>query len=70
MLGRVFLLISQFFDYQNNSFFKLSSIEDIDSLKSNLKIYFNSDHFLLSFGCLTIANLGMLWNNLCAVCRF
>ena len=70
MLGRFFFINQSIFDNRNNSFFKLSSIEDIDSLKSNLTIYFNSDHFLLSFGCLKIANLGMLWNNICAVCRF
>ena len=39
--------------------------EDIDSLKSNKKRYFTSRKKIFSSGSLKIANLVMLWTNLC-----
>ena len=39
--------------------------EDIDSLKSNKKRYFTSRKNIFSSGSLKIANLVMLWTNLC-----
>ena len=68
MLGLVFIF-SQFSAIEITVLTKkfFYPVEDIDSVKSNVKRYFTSDQFLQSSGSLKTANLAMLWSNLCAI---
>ena len=76
MLGVVFL-ISQFsamkiyiISFIFTKRIILKTIEDIDFLESILKRHFTSKYFLQNFRSLKIANLTMLWTDLCELCRF
>ena len=50
----------------------LDPVEEMNPLKSNVKRYFTSNHFLENSCSLkiAIANLTMLWTNLCAIRTF
>ena len=65
MLG-VFFLFCQFSAIKIIAFDKkkLYPIEDINSLKYNMKRYFTFTHFLQNSGSLQIAKLAVLWTNL------
>ena len=72
MVFGVVLFFQSTFGDQNNSFWQSFFLPHwyIAYLKAIRKTYYTSDHFLLSFERLKMANLAILWTNSSAFWRF